>query len=93
MTEKPMAKLGRWREYGKRVYKAGVGLLVVKQNRKTLLTLLSVQLQKIDLQNLHGSLMYFGIDLKYYDQALWRRTSKYDGGAFMNRLPLRRFVD
>ncbi len=88
-TEKPMAT--RWAD-GLSMVKAcddaGVYLFVVKQNRfnKTL------QLLKKQIQNgRFGRLSMVVVNVfwqrpqEYYDQASWRGTKEFDGGALMNQ--------
>ncbi|MEB8430933.1 Gfo/Idh/MocA family oxidoreductase [Cocleimonas sp. KMM 6892] len=89
MTEKPMAT--RWHD-GVRMVKAcddaGVRLFVVKQNRRnTTLQLLKQAVQekrfgKINMVHLN---VFWTRPQDYYDQAEWRGTWEFDGGAFMNQ--------
>ncbi len=89
MTEKPMAT--RWID-GKRMVQAcdqaGVQLFVIKQNRRNpSLQLLRTAIQKkrfgrIYLVNLN---VFWTRPQSYYDQAAWRGTWEFDGGAFMNQ--------
>ena len=89
ITEKPMAT--RW-EDGVRMVKAcdkaGVKLLVVKQNRRnpTLQLLkraiIEKRFGKIHMVHLN---IFWTRSQEYYDQAPWRGTWEYDGGAFMNQ--------
>jgi UDP-N-acetyl-2-amino-2-deoxyglucuronate dehydrogenase len=89
MTEKPMAT--RWQD-GKRMVRscdeAGVNLFVVKQNRKNAtLQLLKRALTekrfgKISMVHLN---VFWTRPQVYYDQAEWRGTWEFDGGAFMNQ--------
>ena len=89
MTEKPMAT--RWSD-GVRMVKvcddAGVRLFVVKQNRRnSTLQLLKRATQenrfgKIHMVNLN---VFWTRPQEYYDQASWRGTWEFDGGAFMNQ--------
>jgi UDP-N-acetyl-2-amino-2-deoxyglucuronate dehydrogenase len=89
ITEKPMAT--RW-EDGKRMVDAcdaaGVRLFVVKQNRRNAtLQLLKSAVDKkrfgrIYMVNLN---VFWTRPQEYYDQAKWRGTWEYDGGAFMNQ--------
>ena len=89
VTEKPMAT--RW-EDGKRMVDAcdaaGVRLFVVKQNRRNAtLQLLKSAVDKkrfgrIYMVNLN---VFWTRPQEYYDQAKWRGTWEYDGGAFMNQ--------
>ncbi len=89
MTEKPMAT--RWRD-GVRMVKAcddaAVRLFVVKQNRRNS----TLQLLKRAVnENRFGQIHMVHINVfwtrpqEYYDQALWRGTWEFDGGAFMNQ--------
>jgi len=89
MTEKPMAT--RWRD-GVRMVKAcdeaGVRLFVVKQNRRN--STLQLLKRAID-EKRFGKLHMVHINVfwtrpqEYYDQAAWRGTWEFDGGAFMNQ--------
>jgi len=89
MTEKPMAT--RWQDGVRMVRacdKAGVHLFVVKQNRRnTTLQLLKRAISekrfgKIHMVNLN---VFWTRPQEYYDQAEWRGTWEFDGGAFMNQ--------
>ena len=89
MTEKPMAT--RWHD-GIRMVKAcdeaGVRLLVVKQNRQN--TTLQLLKRAIDQQRFGKIHMvhlnvFWSRPQAYYDQAQWRGTWEFDGGAFMNQ--------
>jgi UDP-N-acetyl-2-amino-2-deoxyglucuronate dehydrogenase len=89
ITEKPMAT--RWHD-GIRMVKAcdeaGVRMFVVKQNRRnTTLQLLKRAVEedrfgKIHLVHLN---VFWSRPQSYYDQAKWRGTWEFDGGAFMNQ--------
>jgi len=89
MTEKPMAT--RWND-GVRMVKAcddaGVRLFVVKQNRRnSTLQLLKravteKRFGKINMVHLN---VFWTRPQDYYDQADWRGTWEFDGGAFMNQ--------
>jgi UDP-N-acetyl-2-amino-2-deoxyglucuronate dehydrogenase len=89
MTEKPMAT--RWQD-GVRMVRAcdeaNVRLFVVKQNRRnTTLQLLKRAVEekrfgKIKMVHLN---VYWTRPREYYDQAKWRGTWEFDGGAFMNQ--------
>jgi UDP-N-acetyl-2-amino-2-deoxyglucuronate dehydrogenase len=89
MTEKPMAT--RWQD-GVRMVKAcdeaAVRLFVVKQNRHndTLRLLkraiLEKRFGKIHMVHLN---VFWTRPQEYYDQAEWRGTWEFDGGAFMNQ--------
>ena len=89
ITEKPMAT--RWKD-GLRMVKecddAGVKLFVVKQNRKNpTLQLLKQAVEekrfgKINMVHLN---VFWTRPQEYYDQAKWRGTWEFDGGAFMNQ--------
>lgn len=89
MTEKPMAT--RWQD-GVRMVRAcdeaGVRLFVVKQNRRnTTLQLLKRAIEekrfgKIRMVHLN---VFWTRPQSYYDQAKWRGTWEFDGGAFMNQ--------
>jgi len=89
LTEKPMAT--RWQD-GLRMVKAcddaGVRLFVVKQNRRNATLQL---LKKAIEQERFGKIYMADINVfwtrpqDYYDQADWRGTWEFDGGAFMNQ--------
>ncbi|WP_148717353.1 Gfo/Idh/MocA family protein [Chitinolyticbacter meiyuanensis] len=89
MTEKPMAT--RWHDGVSMVRacdQAGVRLFVVKQNRhNSTLQLLKRAVEerrfgKIHLVHLN---VFWSRPQAYYDQAEWRGTWEFDGGAFMNQ--------
>lgn len=89
MTEKPMAT--RWQDgvhMVKACDEAGVHLFVVKQNRRNAtLQLLKRAIEekrfgKIHLVHLN---VFWSRPQSYYDQAKWRGTWEFDGGAFMNQ--------
>jgi UDP-N-acetyl-2-amino-2-deoxyglucuronate dehydrogenase len=88
-TEKPMAT--RWADgvaMVKACDEAGVRLFVVKQNRFNS----TLQLVKRQMQNgRFGQLAMVAVNVfwqrpqSYYDQASWRGTWEFDGGALMNQ--------
>tara|TARA_B100001175_G_C19441196_1_gene606332 strand:- start:250 stop:1305 length:1056 start_codon:yes stop_codon:yes gene_type:complete len=89
ITEKPMAT--RWDDgvsMVKECDKAGVRLLVVKQNRRNPTLQL---LKRAITENRFGKIhmvhlnVFWTRNQEYYDQAQWRGTWEYDGGAFMNQ--------
>ncbi|MFC1603025.1 Gfo/Idh/MocA family protein [Pseudomonadota bacterium] len=89
MTEKPMAT--RWQD-GVRMVKAcddaGVRLFVVKQNRRnTTLQLLKRAIDEKRFGKIHMVQLnvFWSRPQAYYDQAKWRGTWEFDGGAFMNQ--------
>lgn len=89
MTEKPMAT--RWAD-GVRMVKAcdeaGVQLFVVKQNRRnTTLQLLKRAVEEKRFGKIHMVHLnvFWTRPQSYYDQAKWRGTWEFDGGAFMNQ--------
>jgi UDP-N-acetyl-2-amino-2-deoxyglucuronate dehydrogenase len=89
MTEKPMAT--RW-EDGQRMVKAcdeaGVRLFVVKQNRRnSTLQLLKRAIEEKRFGKIHmvHINVFWTRPQEYYDQAEWRGTWEFDGGAFMNQ--------
>lgn len=89
MTEKPMAT--RWQD-GVRMVKAcdeaGVRLFVVKQNRRnTTLQLLKRAIEEKRFGRIHMVHLnvFWTRPQSYYDQAKWRGTWEFDGGAFMNQ--------
>jgi UDP-N-acetyl-2-amino-2-deoxyglucuronate dehydrogenase len=89
MTEKPMAT--RWSDGVRMVKacdKAGVRLFVVKQNRRNSTLQL---LNRAVTENRFGKIHMVHLNVfwtrpqEYYDQAPWRGTWEFDGGAFMNQ--------
>ena len=89
ITEKPMAT--RWTD-GVRMVKAcdeaGVRLFVVKQNRRnTTLQLLKRAVEENRFGKIHMVHLnvFWTRPQSYYDQAKWRGTWEFDGGAFMNQ--------
>lgn len=89
MTEKPMAT--RWQD-GVRMVRAcdegGVRLFVVKQNRRnTTLQLLKRTVDEKRFGRIHMVHLnvFWTRPQEYYDQAKWRGTWEFDGGAFMNQ--------
>jgi UDP-N-acetyl-2-amino-2-deoxyglucuronate dehydrogenase len=89
MTEKPMAT--RWSD-GVRMVKAcdeaGVRLFVVKQNRRnSTLQLLKRAVKESRFGKIHmvHINVFWARPQEYYDQATWRGTWEFDGGAFMNQ--------
>ncbi|AHE97843.1 Gfo/Idh/MocA family protein [Thioalkalivibrio paradoxus] len=89
MTEKPMAT--RWQD-GVRMVKAcdeaGVRLFVVKQNRRNAtLQLLKRAVAEKRFGRIHMVHLnvFWSRPQSYYDQAKWRGTWEFDGGAFMNQ--------
>ena len=89
MTEKPMAT--RWND-GVRMVKtcddAGVRLFVVKQNRRnSTLQLLKRAIEEKRFGKIHMVHLnvFWTRPQEYYDQAKWRGTWEFDGGAFMNQ--------
>jgi UDP-N-acetyl-2-amino-2-deoxyglucuronate dehydrogenase len=89
MTEKPMATC--WSD-GLRMVEAcdaaGVRLFVVKQNRRNPTLQL---LKRAVKENRFGKIHMVHLNVfwtrpqEYYDQAPWRGTWEFDGGAFMNQ--------
>jgi UDP-N-acetyl-2-amino-2-deoxyglucuronate dehydrogenase len=89
MTEKPMAT--RWQD-GVRMVKAcdeaRVRLFVVKQNRRNpTLQLLKRAVMEKRFGRIHMAHInvFWSRPQSYYDQAAWRGTWEFDGGAFMNQ--------
>jgi UDP-N-acetyl-2-amino-2-deoxyglucuronate dehydrogenase len=89
VTEKPMAT--RWQDGVNMVRAcddAGVRLFVVKQNRYN--TTLQM-LKRAIMEKRFGKIMMVHINVfwsrpqAYYDQAKWRGTWEFDGGALMNQ--------
>jgi len=89
MTEKPMAT--RWLDGVQMVRScdnAGVHLFVVKQNRRnTTLQLLKRTIDERRFGRIHMVHLnvFWSRPQSYYDQAKWRGTWEFDGGAFMNQ--------
>ena len=89
MTEKPMAT--RWQD-GVSMVKAcddaGIHLFVVKQNRSnSTLQLLKRAVDEKRFGKIHMVHLnvFWTRPQTYYDQAKWRGTWEFDGGAFMNQ--------
>ena len=89
VTEKPMAT--RWSDGIQMVRAcdaAGVYLFVVKQNRRNAtLQLLKRAVDEKRFGRIHVVHLnvFWNRDQAYYDQADWRGTWEFDGGAFMNQ--------
>ena len=89
MTEKPMAT--RWQDGIHMVRacdNAGVRLFVIKQNRlNTTLQLLKRAVDEKRFGKIHMVHLnvFWSRPQTYYDQAKWRGTWEFDGGAFMNQ--------
>ena len=89
MTEKPMAT--RWEDGIRMVKKcdeANIKLFVVKQNRhnETLKLLKrAVSEKRFGKINMVHINVFWTRPQEYYDQADWRGTWEFDGGAFMNQ--------
>jgi len=89
ITEKPMAT--RWKEGVEMVRacdRAGVHLFVVKQNRRNAtLQLLKRAIDEKRFGRIHlvQINVFWTRPQSYYDQAKWRGTWEFDGGAFMNQ--------
>ena len=89
ISEKPMAT--RWAD-GKRMVhacdQAGVQLFVVKQNRlNPTLQLLkrASEMERFGRIYMVNINVFWSRPQSYYDQAPWRGTWEFDGGAFMNQ--------
>lgn len=89
ITEKPMAT--RWQD-GVRMVKACDGaqvrLFVVKQNRRnSTIQLLKRAVEEKRFGKIHlvQINVFWSRPQSYYDQARWRGTWEFDGGAFMNQ--------
>jgi UDP-N-acetyl-2-amino-2-deoxyglucuronate dehydrogenase len=89
VSEKPMAT--RWGDALRMVEatdRAGVRLFVVKQNRRNSTLQL---LKRAILEKRFGQIRLVQLNVfwtrpqSYYDQADWRGTWEFDGGAFMNQ--------
>jgi UDP-N-acetyl-2-amino-2-deoxyglucuronate dehydrogenase len=89
ITEKPMATdLNQAKNMIKSCNENDVKLFVVKQNRynKTLVKLKkSIEEKRFGQLRLISVNVFWHRDQNYYDQAPWRGTIKYDGGALMNQ--------
>ncbi|MBA3657617.1 MAG: Gfo/Idh/MocA family oxidoreductase [Gemmatimonadaceae bacterium] len=89
VTEKPMAiSLGGADELVKACDDAGVHLFVVKQNRLNppiQLLKKAVDTGRFGRIFMANCTVRWARPQDYYDQAPWRGTWKYDGGAFMNQ--------
>lgn len=89
ITEKPMAV--RWADGIRMVDacdEAGVYLFVMKQNRRNAtLQLLRRAIDERRFGRIHMVQLnvFWNRDQAYYDQADWRGTWEFDGGAFMNQ--------
>lgn len=89
MTEKPMAT--RWQDgvgMVKACDEADVRLFVVKQNRRnSTLQLLKRAVDEKRFGKIHMVHLnvFWTRPQEYYDQAKWRGTWEFDGGAFMNQ--------
>ena len=89
MTEKPMAT--RWQDgvhMVKACDEAGVHLFVVKQNRQnSTLQILKRAIEEKRFGKIHMVHLnvFWTRPQTYYDQAKWRGTWEFDGGAFMNQ--------
>jgi UDP-N-acetyl-2-amino-2-deoxyglucuronate dehydrogenase len=89
MTEKPMAT--RWEdglEMVRACENADVRLFVVKQNRfNHTLRLLkkAIEENRFGRINMVHINVFWNRPQEYYDQAQWRGTWEFDGGAFMNQ--------
>ncbi|MEX0447367.1 Gfo/Idh/MocA family protein [Xenorhabdus sp. SGI246] len=89
ITEKPMAtRLCDGEKMVKAADKAGKHLFVVKQNRlNATLQLLkrAVEEKRFGQINMVHLNVFWTRPQDYYDQAAWRGTWEFDGGAFMNQ--------
>ncbi|MCP9268183.1 Gfo/Idh/MocA family oxidoreductase [Xenorhabdus sp. XENO-1] len=89
VTEKPMAtRFSDGEKMVKAADKAGKRLFVVKQNRlNATLQLLkrAVEEQRFGQINMVHLNVFWTRPQDYYDQAVWRGTWEFDGGAFMNQ--------
>lgn len=89
VTEKPMAT--RWADGLRMVSacdEAGTYLFVVKQNRSnSTIQLLKRAIDEERFGQIHlvQINVFWNRDQDYYDQAGWRGTWEFDGGAFMNQ--------
>ncbi|MEQ1975646.1 Gfo/Idh/MocA family oxidoreductase [Xenorhabdus sp. SGI240] len=89
ITEKPMAtRFSDGEKMVKAADKAGKRLFVVKQNRLNVtLQLLkrAVEEKRFGQINMVHLNVFWTRPQDYYDQAAWRGTWEFDGGAFMNQ--------
>lgn len=89
VTEKPMAtRFSDGEKMVKAADKAGKRLFVVKQNRlNATLQLLkrAVEEKRFGQINMVHLNVFWTRPQDYYDQASWRGTWEFDGGAFMNQ--------
>ncbi|PHM72756.1 Gfo/Idh/MocA family protein [Xenorhabdus kozodoii] len=89
VTEKPMAtRFSDGEQMVKAADKAGKRLFVVKQNRlNATLQLLkrAVEEKRFGQINMVHLNVFWTRPQDYYDQAAWRGTWEFDGGAFMNQ--------
>ncbi|MDC9581766.1 Gfo/Idh/MocA family oxidoreductase [Xenorhabdus sp. PR6a] len=89
VTEKPMAtRFSDGERMVKAADKAGKRLFVVKQNRlNATLQLLkrAVEEKRFGQINMVHLNVFWTRPQDYYDQAAWRGTWEFDGGAFMNQ--------
>ncbi|CDL84466.1 Gfo/Idh/MocA family protein [Xenorhabdus cabanillasii] len=89
ITEKPMAtRFSDGERMVKAADKAGKRLFVVKQNRlNATLQLLkrAVEEKRFGQINMVHLNVFWTRPQDYYDQAAWRGTWEFDGGAFMNQ--------
>ncbi|CCW30373.1 Myo-inositol 2-dehydrogenase [Xenorhabdus nematophila F1] len=89
ITEKPMAtRLSDGERMVKAADKVGKRLFVVKQNRlNATLQLLkrAVEEKRFGQINMVHLNVFWTRPQDYYDQAAWRGTWEFDGGAFMNQ--------
>lgn len=89
VTEKPMAtRLQNGIRMVRACDDAGVRLFVVKQNRRnTTLQLLKRAIEERRFGKIHMVHLnvFWSRPQSYYDQAKWRGTWEFDGGAFMNQ--------
>ncbi len=89
LTEKPMAvNLKDADKLISECRKNKVKLFVVKQNRlNPTIQLLKRAIEKNRFENIYfiNSTVFWNRPQEYYDQAKWRGTWKYDGGAFLNQ--------
>ena len=89
MTEKPMAtRMHDGVRMVRACDEAGVRLFVVKQNRRnSTLQLLKRAMDERRFGRIHlvNVNVFWTRPQSYYDQAKWRGTWEFDGGAFMNQ--------
>ena len=89
VSEEPMAT--RWNDAKRFVHacdQAGVRLFVVKQNRRNATVQMlkrAIELGRFGRIHMVNVNVFWNRPQSYYDEARWRGTWEFDGGAFMNQ--------